>query len=250
MDIIDILCYGLIQGLTEFFPVSSSGHLALLPHFLDIPDPGLLFDLSMHGGTALAVMIYFKKDFWDLLRAPFSPYTVYLGLATVTTFGIVLLIKNFAESYGRMPDLIAFNLVFFGILLFLADKFSPRDKSFSPQSAMLIGLFQAFAIFPGVSRSGSTILMGRFLGLSRENAARFSFLLSVPIIIGGIIFKLPEFYREQVAFDLSSCLTGVAVSFLVGLGAIHFFLKIFVNMGIGIFCLYRIILAGFILVYL
>ena len=250
MNFWEILCYGLIQGLTEFFPVSSSGHLALLPHFLNISDPGVLFDLSMHGGTVLAVIIYFRKDFGELLRKPTSPYLMHLGAATVTTFGLVLLIKQTASDYGRMPWLIAVNLVVFGIVLFVADKFSRRDRELSYKSAVLIGLLQAIAVFPGVSRSGATLLMGRFMGLPRESAARFSFLLSVPVIIGGILFKLPRFFEENLAFELTSCLLGVAISFVVGLCAIHFFLRIFVRTGIGIFCLYRIALAGFILYYL
>ena len=250
MHFLEILCYGLIQGLTEFFPVSSSGHLALLPHLLDIADPGLLFDLSMHTGTALAVVIYFRKDFWDLLRTPFSPYMINLMVATLTTFGVVLVIKNISYEYGRNPDFIALNLIGFGILLFVADKFSCGDKSLSLKSSILIGLLQALAIFPGVSRSGSTLMMGRFMGLSRMNAARFSFFLSVPIIVGGIFFKLPQFYEESRAFELSSCLSGILISFIVGMSAIHFFLKIFVKVGMGFFCLYRIILAVFILSHL
>ena len=250
MSFLEIFCYGLIQGLTEFFPVSSSGHLALLPHFLNISDPGLLFDLSMHGGTALAVIIYFRKDFWNLLRAPFSPYMLHLTLATVITFGVVLAIKSMAYGYGRTPWLIAVNLIVFGILLYVSDRFSPADKQLSLKAAVLIGLGQAVAIFPGVSRSGSTLLMGRFMGLPRESAARFSFLLSVPVIVGGIVFKLPHFFEDNLAFELSSCLWGVLISFVVGLSAIHFFLKIFVKSGLGVFCLYRIVLAGLVLYYL
>ena len=243
----EILCYGLIQGLTEFFPVSSSGHLALLPHFLNIADPGLLFDLSMHVGTALAVIIYFRKDFLELVRAPFSPYMKNLIVATVTTFGLVLIIKNIASEYGRTPQMIAWNLIIFGILLFVADKFSRKDQSLTLKKSMLIGLLQAVAIFPGVSRSGATLLMGRFMGLPRENAARFSFLLSVPVIVGGIVFKLPQFYKGNFTFEIVSCLSGIVISFVVGLSAIHFFLKIFVKVGMGVFCLYRIVLATFIL---
>ena len=250
MSFLEVVCYGVIQGLTEFFPVSSSGHLALLPHFLKISDPGLLFDLSMHAGTVLAVIVYFRKDFWDLLRAPFSSYTVNLLAATLTTFGIVLIIKSTAYDYGRMPGFIAINLVVFGILLFVADQFFRSNQPLSLKNAILIGLMQAVAVFPGVSRSGSTLMMGRFMGLSRESAARFSFLLSVPVIIGGIVFKSPQFFEENLAFELSSCLLGVLVSFIVGLSAIHFFLKIFIKVGIGIFCIYRIVLAGFVLYFL
>ena len=250
MNFWEILCYGLVQGLTEFFPVSSSGHLALLPHFLNIDDPGLLFDLSMHAGTALAVIIYFRKDFGELLRVPFSPYMVNIAVATVTTFGTVLVIKNTAYGYGRMPWLIAVNLIVFGILLFVSDQYSPGDKSLSWKKSVLIGLSQALAVFPGVSRSGSTLMMGRFVGLPRESTARFSFILSVPIIVGGILFKLPRFYEENLAFEISSCLLGVFVSFVVGLAAIHFFLKIFVRVGMGVFCVYRLALAGFVMWYL
>ena len=248
MNFFQAVIYGLIQGLTEFFPVSSSAHLAVLPHFFNIQDPGLLFDLSMHGGTVFAVMVYFRKDIRELFDRRKRPYLYNLGIATVATVLLVLIINKSSFAYGRAPKLIALNLVIFGILMVVADLFGRKNQGpslerLSPFKAALIGFFQGIAVFPGVSRSGSTLTIARWLGLSREEAARFSFLLSIPAIVGGIVFKLPEFVKGDLAFQWIPCLVGVLIAFVIGLLAIHFFLKILLAKGLVPFCLYRIALA-------
>ncbi len=251
--------YGFIQGISEFLPVSSSGHLALLPKFFNISDPGVIFDLVMHLGTAFAVIIYYHKDIKKLLvefvtivkerslRTGF--FFQNFTLATFCSFLFILLIKNFALEFGRTGTLIGANLIFFGILMFLSD-LKKEDKTISLVEdrnylkAIIIGMSQSFAIFPGVSRSGITLTSARFMRLSRLEASRFSFLLSLPIILGSIAYKLPDILSGQaVNVDLSVILIGIVSSFLFGILTIHFFLKVISKMGLWIFALYRVIIG-------
>ncbi len=244
MDLISGLIYGITQGLTEFLPISSSGHLAILPFVLKIKDPGVLFDLSMHAGTALSVIVYFKNRIKTLLRTPKNPLVYNLTVATISTFILAFLIEGVASHYGRNPFLIAFNLFFFGILMWMADAISkPSHQTFSLKGAIIIGLSQALAIFPGVSRSGITLTAARSMGISRTEATQFSFLLSLPVVIAGLFFKLPDFFESSLNFDPWICLFGVITSFSVGLFAIHFFFHSIKKWGLAPFAIYRISLA-------
>ncbi len=268
MSILDAIIYGIIQGLTEFLPVSSSGHLALLPSLLTIKDPGVSFDLAMHIGTALAILCYFFKDICSLLMNAFllldlkSEMTVakrrsfHMIIATFSTAVIALCLKDFAENYGRNNSFIAANLIVFGLLMWISDSFFKESsdevlvREGSWKKALLIGFFQSFALFPGVSRSGITLTTARFLQISRNEASRFSFLLSLPLIIGGSILKAPEIIKGNEAFDLMSCGVGVIVSFVVGLLTIHYFLKFIQKIGLIPFSIYRLIIAAFVLMIL
>lgn len=258
MDFASAGIYGVLQGLTEFLPVSSSGHLALLPHVLNIKDPGVVFDLAMHVGTALSIICYFFKDIKELALAlishikgnpgPKSYYALNMVAATIVTFILVLLLKGLASEYGRTPQMIAINLALFGLLMFIADAFfkdndSPVMNEFQGGRSFLIGLFQALAIFPGVSRSGSTLTISRALGLGREESTRFSFLLSLPIILAGFLYKVPTLIQGQEPFSMSACVVGILISFGVGLVTIHYFLKFIKKTGLWLFSLYRLILA-------
>ncbi len=264
MSDISAIIYGILQGLTEFLPVSSSGHLALLPHILAIKDPGVIFDLSMHVGTAFSIICYFFKDLKSLIHDLYSfifdrnEETNYMAInmvvATAVTFIIVLLLKDFAKTYGRTPQMIGLNLAIFGLLMFLSDAFCKDDENGhmeKPQwwRSALIGLFQALAIFPGVSRSGGTLTISRFIGLGRDEATKFSFLLSLPIILAGFFYKLPTLMRGEESFSLMTCLIGITISFLTGLVTIHYFLKFIKRMGLWLFSLYRLVLAILILIY-
>lgn len=270
MNNFDAIIYGFIQGLTEFLPVSSSGHLALLPHFLHIEDPGVLFDLAMHVGTALSVIVYFHKEIGILLEEAGSMllrkdsphqkrgFLINMVASTGATFILVMILKKLAFDYGRNPFLIEMNLVLFGLLMYGADRFALKSgkdgdvgqmNSLNMIKAVMIGLSQSIAIFPGVSRSGITLTMARFLHLSRREAGRYSFLLSLPIIIGGFIFQLPKFLIEKHPFDMASFAIGLGVSFLVGLLAIHLFLKLVERIGLIYFSFYRIVLAIVVFVF-
>jgi undecaprenyl-diphosphatase len=270
MDSFSAIIYGVIQGFAEFIPVSSSGHLALLPHFLKIEDPGVVFDLIMHLGTAFAVILYFRKEVFLLITSFFRLFNFFRGrkvencelinnmlISTVVTFVFAILFKAFASSYGRNKYAIAFNLIFWGLLMFIADrkKYDERakiqlDKSLRPKMASFIGLFQGLAIFPGVSRSGSTLTISRMLGLSRKEASRYSFLLSLPVILGGIILELPKIDFNEASFTISSCVIGGLTSFFVGLLTIHLFLKIIERLGLGVFSLYRFLLGILVILFL
>lgn len=257
--------YGVVQGITEFLPISSSGHLALIPQFFKLKDPGVLFDLTMHVGTALAILIYFKRDVLSLFRGvghifqrkAYSVerfFAVNFTIATVASVILILILKNAALEYGRAAEFIAFNLIFFGLVLYISDRKGTADISMETSSrkkiSLWVGLAQAFAIFPGVSRSGITITAGRFSGLSRLEASRFSFLLSLPIIFASFAYKSKDIVLggEALEGNVVHMLIGVTVSFLIGIITIHYFLKFLAKVGLGIYSVYRIALGILILV--
>ncbi len=249
--------YGIVQGLTEFLPVSSSGHLALLPLVAKFKDPGLVFDLAMHLGTALAVSLYFYKDLLRIMKNSFylilprkkcDGFTKNFIVATFATGVFALLLKDHAESLGRKGSLIAINLIIFGVLLYLADKWGRieekvMEKDSSWKKGLIIGLLQVLAIFPGVSRSGITITGGRILGLSKEESSSFSFLLSLPLIVAGALLKFKDISEFGIKFDYGLSFIGISVSFLTGFVTIHFFLKMLKRIEFSYFMIYRIILG-------
>jgi len=267
------LIYGLIQGISEFLPVSSSGHLALLPFFMTIQDPGVAFDLCMHLGTALAVMVYFRNQLWEMTRnlptamtrfesqEPTVVLARYFLMATAASVVVILCLKPVA-GFARHPGVIAFNQAFFGILLWIADRRQrvngrrEEEAVFYEQPGQLkrvclIGIAQALAIFPGVSRSGVTLTASYGLGLARREAGTFSFLLSLPIIIAGAVVELPHLIGGQASLVAPQVLlTGLITSFLVGLATIHFFMLLIARINLGWFTIYRLALAAVLLVML
>jgi undecaprenyl-diphosphatase len=276
LEILSALLYGFIQGVTEFLPVSSSGHLALIPKFLDWKDPGVAFDLWMHVGTALAVFVYFfrliiplLKELGSLILKPLAPinenraYLLNIIIATAVTGVLALSGKHLGETVGRLPVAIGMNLILFGLFMFGADFIAAqRERVYSHHGAgeipeklkklrikesLFIGLFQAMAIFPGVSRSGATLSIMRMMSISRSEAASFSFILSLPIIFIGALLKAGEL---EGSINLYELILGVSVSFIVGIITIHFFLQMIKKVGLGVFCIYRIILALFIFYFL
>lgn len=281
MDWLVAVLYGIVQGLTEFLPVSSSGHLAIIPHFLGIEDPGVHFDLMMHLGTTFALLIYFGPRLWRLSlllgdallfwrpikEEKHSHEIYYLRNGIISTFATLLLIFPLAKFlYIRSTLWIALNLIIFGVLLWLADLFGPNKLSEEMQMqkkvdwkrAITIGLAQALAIIPGVSRSGITLMSGRFLGLSRFEITEYTFFLSIPIILMGCCAKAVESLTILVVnqdqavhqIDLLPWILGVLCSCIVGLLTIHYFLKLVRYIPFSYFMIYRIILAGLILWHL
>lgn len=262
MDLIWAVVYGMIQGLTEFLPISSSGHLALLPKFFDVQDPGVVFDLVMHVGTAFAVLIYFRKDIYSLLLETWyfikrderheSPFAINFITATLTSVVMILLIKDFALSHGRSSTFIAVNLIVFGILMWLGDRTQHASVDLVKQRdlkrSIFIGIAQSLAVFPGVSRSGATLTAARFFQMGRQDAGRFSFLLSLPIILASVAYKLPAIMKgDAISESPIIIITGVLVSFGCGLVTIHFFLKLIAKAGLGVYAIYRVLLGAFIL---
>ncbi len=268
MDFLTAVIYGIIQGISEFLPVSSSGHLALMPFFMTITDPGVVFDLCMHLGTALAVTVYFRERILEMVRnllptlknlKSSEPELVFLRhfiLATVASVFLILILKPFSE-HARSPWVIAFNQAFFGILLWVADVWQRRREKLngatenyffrkeSLKTVVLIGLAQALAIFPGVSRSGITLTAAYVSGVGRSQAGTFSFLLSLPIIIAGVIVEIPDILQslETGKQSLMPLVVGMTVSFLVGYATIHFFMKLIARIHLGWFTGYRLALA-------
>ncbi len=243
---------GLIQGLSEFLPISSSAHLILAPWFFGWPDPGLTFDVALHVGTLIAVVVYFWRDWIVLLRAAPRPRSPEGRLFWLLILGAIPggiageLLDNLAEQSLRSPLLIAGTLTVLGLGLFAADHWARRERELldiGPVDAVLIGIAQALAIVPGVSRSGITITAARGRGIGRADAARFSFLLGCPIILGAALFKLRYLIGMPNAIN-GPFLAGIATSAVVGMLSIGFMLRYLRNAGFGIFVVYRLLLAG------
>jgi undecaprenyl-diphosphatase len=237
MQIFQTIVLGIVQGLTEFLPISSDGHLILIRHLLHWQDQGLLFDAILHLGTFLAVLIYFRKVWARLLKTILKKGTrndeILLGLLILATIPGALLGffgKDFIEQYFRGAAAAGFGFLATAILLYFADKVSLKNKNrvarerLSFWQTIGVGVMQAVALLPGVSRSGSTISGGIFAGLSRESAVEFSFLMALPITGGaGLLALLKDF--GQSGTNWPSLLAGFVFSFFVGLWAIGFLIK-------------------------
>ncbi|MCB0416145.1 MAG: undecaprenyl-diphosphatase UppP [Bdellovibrionaceae bacterium] len=257
---------GLVQGLTEFLPVSSSAHLILFPWFFGWQDPGLAFDVFLHVGTLVAVFVYFARDWLHLLsaglrsvierRIGFERERLVFWMMVVGNVPAVLagvLLHDYAETFFRTPLLICVTLSVVGFLLYWIDGRAPTIKGIEELKlgdAIWIGVAQACAIIPGVSRSGATMTMGRALGLRRRASARFSFLLSFPIILGACAYELKGFDASVFGgVPASHLIGGFVCSTLSGLFAIHFLMRVLQIADYKWFAWYRIALAGLILVW-
>ena len=253
MTIFQALVLGIIQGFTELLPISSSAHLALTPWLLGWPDHGLAFDVALHLGTLIAIVGYFHEEWRRLILAavslvkkrraetPEEKRVVFLLIATIPAGIAGLLLEDAAETIFRSPLLIATNLVVMGVLLWGIDRFMSRERgmeSMGWKDAMVIGLAQCLALVPGVSRSGSTITAGRALKLTRESAAVFSFLLSMPITLAAVAFKLPDAVRE--ADSMIPLAVGVVAAALSAWVAIAVLLRYVARRSYGVFAVYRL----------
>lgn len=248
MDFYTATVYGLVQGLCEFLPVSSSGHLALLPFVMSTPDPGPVFDLVMHLGTMLAVILYFRKKIGNLLqfRKENRAFITHFIITTGVTGVLALIFEKYSKLYARDLLFIGINSIIFGILLQVSHYQKNRHYQLFSQpkqylKAIILGLAQAFAVFPGVSRSGITLTTSRFLGMDAVSACEYSFLLSLPPVCIGALVKLIQTNGAHIAS--LPMLWGLFLSFLLGLSTIHFFLSLIAKSGPWFFCLYRVILG-------
>lgn len=254
------LTLGILQGLTEFLPVSSSAHLILFPRFFGWTDPGLAFDVALHLGTLAGVLVYFRNDLLALTRslflikdarlAPERGLIARLMLATIPGAIAGLLFEHKIESTFRSPALIGCTLILMGALLWLVDRYRAGQKNLMDISlpmAFLIGLAQSFALIPGVSRSGITITTALALGLQRTAAARFSFLMSIPIIAGAGILKSKEIWRSPDHFALLAGFLGAAIA---GLLAIWLLMRFVERTRYTPFVVYRWALGLFVLLNL
>jgi undecaprenyl-diphosphatase len=247
---------GLVQGLGEFLPISSSAHLVLVPWLFGWTDPGLTFDIALHTGTLVAVVIYFWKDWWQLIIQGFTDVRSVEGrlfwyLVAASVPGAIggFLLEKKAETIFRSPILIAMMLILMGILLYWADRKSAKNiqiNNITFGTSILIGISQTLAIIPGVSRSGITMTTGLLMGVTREGAARFSFLLSTPIIFGAAMVKLPHVISNSSLISVNFTI-GVLVSCITGIVSISFLLRYVQTRDFSPFVWYRFIL-GFLVI--
>lgn len=261
MDSLQAIVLAIIQGLSEFLPISSSGHLILVPHFLGWADQGLAFDVAVHVGTLFAVIAYFRRQLLAMTRAWFGSlagggmtpdgrlaWCVVVGTIPVGIVG--LLFSDLIEKMLRNPLFVAGTLAVFGLLMWLADlRGAQRRDEYSVgwRDAILIGCAQALALMPGTSRSGVTMTMARAFGLTREAAARFSFLLAVPgIAMAGGYELLQLLGAPDGSVDWSMMSLGLVVSAITGYLCIHWLLKIIGRIGLAPFAIYRFALAALI----
>ena len=251
----------LVQSATEFLPVSSSGHLILVPRLLHWADQGIAMDIALHVGTLFSVMIYFRRDVKaavcggiDVLKRNFRTaralFVLKLAVSCLPVFVIGALCHGYISGHFRSPKIIATTAIVFGILLYLADKKGKSEitvETLSFKNAFLIGAAQTLALIPGVSRSGITMTAARLLNVGREEAARFSMLLSIPTIGAAGGLGLLEILKGTDGSELSGAMvtSGMVVAFAGGLAAIGFLMKWLKTSSFAIFAIYRILLGVF-----
>ncbi len=258
MELLQQFILALVQGLTEFLPISSSAHLILVPKLFGWVDQGLAFDVAVHVGTLSAVVAYFRKELKLMTRdwvhsittrkqTPESrlAWGVLIGTIPVGLSG--LLFKGFIETSLRDELVIATTTILFGLLLLWADRRGKRERdehSLSWRDIIIVGCAQAIALIPGTSRSGITITACLMLGLTRTAAARFSFLLSIPVIVLSGLFVTLDLVQQQMAVDWQALITGSIISGLSAYACIHFFLKLLDRIGMMPFVIYRMLLGA------
>lgn len=263
MDLIEIIVLAVLQGLTEFLPISSSAHLILPSQILGWQDQGLAFDVAVHVGTLAAVMFYFRQDIQRLISAWFkSGWTAkpsadaklawYVGLATIPAGLAGVLLGDWIEANLRSVEVIAWATIGFGILLGIADQKRGKGISLAKMTlamALIIGVAQALALIPGTSRSGITMTAALLLGLHRVDAARFSFLLSIPLILAAGGLKTIELSQSLLPVDWTSLALGAALSAVSAWVCIYYFLAFINRIGMLPFVLYRLVLGGVLLLF-
>ena len=259
MTVFQALVLGLVQGLGEFLPISSSAHLVLTPWVFGWPDPGLAFDVALHVGTLVAVLWDFRAEWVRLTQSGFAllrtrradteekQRVLFIVIATIPAAIAGVLLEDYAESTFRSPLLIALTLIVMGIVLWAADRYAPRDRGLGQmraRDAILIGLAQIFALVPGVSRSGSTMTAGRGLRFDRQGAAVFSFLMSMPITAAAAVLKAPTLLKAD---DRMTLVVGIVAAAASGWLAIAVLLRYVTRHSYGVFALYRLALGGAVL---
>ena len=247
---------GVVQGLTEFLPVSSSGHLFLVRYLLEWPEPGLAFDVSLHVGTLVAVLWYFQREWLALgaaalrllrqreARTPEERRVLFLVLATIPAAVGGMLLAGYAETVFRHPLITAIALISLGLLLWIVDHLAPRIRTLDTmrwRDALAIGIAQIFALVPGVSRAGATMTAGRALGFDRQSAAVFSFLMSMPIIAAALLKEAPHAFAASE--PIAPILIGILASMVSGWIAIAVLLRFLSHRSYGVFAVYRVALG-------
>ena len=256
MTWLQLAVLALVQGITEFLPVSSSGHLVLASNVLGWPDQGLEIDIAVHGGTLLAVILYFRKEILRLLKCRESADRRLLAaiiVATVPVGAAGVLLHATGTDMLRNPDLIAWATLGFGLLLFVADRLGGTTRPLEGltwRGAVVIGLFQVAALVPGTSRAGVTITAARLLGYRRTDCATFSMLLSIPVIAAAVLLAAGDMAASADAALTGPFLLAAALSFGAALVTIRLFMAWLARASFTPFVIYRVLLAAFILAWL
>jgi undecaprenyl-diphosphatase len=265
MSIFEAIVLGIVQGLTEFLPISSTAHLRIVPAFVGWDDPGSAFTAVIQLGTTVAVLIYFRNDLWRIAKAWLASlraggarhsqdarlgWYIVLGTIPIGIFGLAF--KNDIENGARDLYLIGTMLIVFGLVMLAADRAAKQDRdleSMTPKDGVFVGLAQALALVPGVSRSGATISAGLFRGLDRESAARYSFLLSTPAIVLAALFELKGIVDGSEHTDASTAdlLVATFFAFVVGYWSIAFLIRFVTRHGLTPFVIYRLGLGALVL---
>ena len=265
-----VIVLGLVQGASEFLPISSSGHLVVLYNIFDIKGDTILLSIILHIATLLAVLVCYRKQIFELIKKPFCSTNCKLLVATIPTVIIALLLKNVVEnSFGG--DFVIYGFLITAIILIISQNIESgrnnnKNNEFLSKTnniqynnitnigvgygqAVLIGVAQGLAIFPGISRSGSTIATGLLSGVNKNDAADFSFLLSIPVILGGLVFELKDIveYGADLSFNLGELFVGFVVAFISGLLAITVMLKLVKNKKLTGFSIYLFLLVLFLM---
>ncbi len=264
---IQAIILGIVQGLTEFLPVSSSAHLILIPLLMDWKQMGIDFDVALHFGSTLAVISFFYSDILAMFKGLYSlilnkgsledkkygKLSIYILISMIPAGVAVFTVKDYVEEVRGNYTLIASMLILVGIFLFFSDRMKNLNKTtgdITAFSAFIIGIAQAFAMIPGVSRSGATILCGLMFGLKKEEAARFSFLMAIPVITGAALLSVKDILDKEVSADfIMSMSIGTLTSAISGFLCIKYFLKYLKDGGFTPFAIYRVILGLFFLLY-
>ncbi len=247
---LDVLILSLVQGITEFLPISSSSHLILFSRFMNFENQGLTIDVSMHIGSFIAVLTYFYRDIFNFIENKKLLLKIIISSIPIIIVGVILIKTNLIDNL-RSLKIIGWMTLIFGLVLFVSDKFKIQKdikKDFNLKSAIIIGLFQVLSLIPGVSRSGITITIARLLKFKRYDAAKISFLLSIPTLGVVSIYGLNKVISSNdYSFSLLN-IYSIILSFIFSLVTIKYFLKYLKNFSLNIFIIYRILL-GFIILF-
>lgn len=261
-NLLQVFLLSVLQGITEFLPVSSSGHLILFAKLTSFSDQGLALDVAVHVGSILAVMIYFSEDIWNIVKNLFKTYFIpnlnnpgarLFWLIVIGTLPIIVvgfLLENLGMEWLRSTRIIGWTILGYGILLYIADKTGMTIRKIdhlTPIDALLIGCAQCLALIPGTSRSGITITMARFLGMERRDAAKFSMLLSIPAIIAAACLVAFEMYKTGNLSDIVTAIDGITYSFGASIIAIYVVMWWLKKSTFLPFVIYRVFLGGFLL---
>ena len=263
MSFLQLLLIAVVQGVTEFLPISSSGHLILIPKLTDLPDQGPLIDVAVHVGTLAAIIVYFWRDAWGLARGGFASVGIgtapaerrlfwYIAAGTVPAviLGLFLKTGGYLEGF-RSTTLVAVNLIVYGILLGIADRVGRQEKSFedlSLKDAVIVGLAQALALIPGTSRSGVTMTAARFLGYTRVESARFSFLLSIPAIAGAGLLAVLDLAEATAEMQRDALIAG-ALTFVAAILTMVFLMNFLKRASMTVFVVYRVAMGAALLIF-